>query len=45
MNTDIEKTLLQDDDIIKTDVGLVFNPYNPNNKQITQRDVETLLKN
>ena len=45
MNTDIEKSLLQDDDVIKTDIGLVFNPYNTNNKQITQKDVETILKN
>jgi ribonuclease-3 len=45
MNTNIEKTLLQDDDVIKTDIGLVFNPYNTNNKQITQKDVVTILKN
>ncbi len=38
-----EKQLLQDDDIFKTDEGLVFNPYNPNNQEITQKEVEMIL--
>ena len=45
MTNEKEKLLLQDDDIIKTDEGLVFNPYNPNNIEITKKDVETILRN
>ena len=41
MNT---KTLLQDGDISKDDEELIFDPYNPNNKEITQRQVEIFLK-
>lgn len=44
MTNIIEKTLLQDDDIVKTDEGLIFNPYNPNNIEITKREVEVLLR-
>jgi dsRNA-specific ribonuclease len=32
-----------DDDIIKTDEGLVFNPYNSNNVQITLSQVQSIL--
>ena len=35
MNAELEKTILHDDDVIKTDEGLVFNPYNPLNVKIT----------
>lgn len=45
MTNEKEKLLLQDDDIIKTEEGLVFNPYNPNNIEITKKDVETILRN
>ncbi len=44
MDTSSEKILLQDDDVIKTDEGLIFNPYNPNNREITVKEVETILK-
>ena len=44
MDTTSEKILLQDDDVIKTDEGLIFNPYNPNNREITVKEVETILK-
>tara|TARA_B000000609_G_C24160848_1_gene343627 strand:- start:573 stop:1592 length:1020 start_codon:yes stop_codon:yes gene_type:complete len=44
MSNIIEKTLLQDDDIVKTDEGLIFNPYNPNNIEITKKEVEVLLR-
>jgi dsRNA-specific ribonuclease len=44
MDTSSEKSLLQDDDVIKTEEGLIFNPYNPNNREITVKDVETILK-
>ena len=32
-----------DDDIIKTDDGLIFNPYNPLNTEITLSDVQSIL--
>jgi len=33
-----------DDDIIKTDEGLIFNPFNPNNVEITLSEVQSILK-
>jgi len=41
MNT---KTLLQDGDIEKDDEELIFNPYNYNNKEITEDEVCDILK-
>ena len=41
MNT---KTLLQDGDVKRGDEELIFDPYNPNNKEITQGKVEFFLK-
>ncbi len=39
------KTLLQDGDITKEDdEELVFDPYNPNNKVISKRQVEAILR-
>jgi len=38
-----EQNLLRDDDIIKTDEGLIFNPYNPLNIKITLSDVQSIL--
>ena len=35
--------MLHDDDIIKSDDGLIFNPYNPLNIQITLNDVQSIL--
>jgi dsRNA-specific ribonuclease len=37
------KQLLHDDDIIKGEDGLVFNPYNPQNVEITLNDVQCIL--
>jgi dsRNA-specific ribonuclease len=37
------KEILRDDDIFKTDEGLVFNPYNPLNIEITLSDVQFIL--
>jgi len=37
------KSLLQDDDIIKSDDGLIFNPYNPLNSEITLSHVQSIL--
>ena len=39
-----DKSLLHDDDIIREDEGLVFNPYNPLNVEITLNDVQSILK-
>jgi dsRNA-specific ribonuclease len=41
--TDNNKTLLHDDDIIKSDEGLIFNPYNPLNSEIRLSDVQSIL--
>jgi dsRNA-specific ribonuclease len=35
--------MLHDDDIIKSEEGLVFNPFNPLNVQITLNDVQSIL--
>jgi len=35
--------LLQDDDIVKIDEGLLFNPYNPNNNEIKLNDIQSIL--
>jgi dsRNA-specific ribonuclease len=37
------KEILRDDDIIKTDEGLIFNPYNPLNVKITLSEVQSIL--
>ena len=37
------KNINNDDDIIKTEDGLVFNPYNPFNKKITLSEVQSIL--
>lgn len=41
---EIDKQLLNDDDIFKTQEGLVFNPYNNENKEITLSTVQSILK-
>lgn len=38
------KSILQDDDISKEGENLIFNPYNPNNNEITLNDVQSILK-
>lgn len=38
-----EKTLLHDDDIVRDEEGLVFNPYNSLNVEITLNDVQSIL--
>ena len=39
----LESKLTHDDDIIKTEDGLVFNPYNPLNEKITLCEVQSIL--
>jgi ribonuclease III len=38
------KILLQEDDVFKTDEGLVFNPFNSSNIEIRLNDVQSILK-
>ena len=38
-----QKTLLQDGDISKGQDELIFDPFNPLNREITKREVETIL--
>ena len=38
------KLLLQEDDVFKTDEGLVFNPFNSLNIEIRLNDVQSILK-
>jgi ribonuclease-3 len=38
-----ELKLLHDDDIIKSEEGLIFNPYNSNNVEITLNEVQSIL--
>jgi len=37
------KNILHDDDIVKTEEGLIFNPYNPLNVEITLNEVQSIL--
>jgi dsRNA-specific ribonuclease len=37
------ESVLRDEDIIKTDDGLIFNPYNPLNTEIRLSDVQSIL--
>jgi len=37
------KNILHDDDIVKSDEGLIFNPYNPLNAEITLNEVQSIL--
>lgn len=38
-----DKLILHDDDILKTDEGLIFNPYNPLNTEISLNNVQSIL--
>ena len=42
--TDTTKNILHDDDITEEDGNLIFNPYNPLNKEITLSEVQSILK-
>jgi dsRNA-specific ribonuclease len=39
----MDPKISQDDDIVKTDEGLIFNPYNPLNTEISLNDVQSIL--
>ncbi len=34
----------QEEDVIQTEEGLIFNPFNQNNIEITLNDVQSILK-
>jgi dsRNA-specific ribonuclease len=38
-----DKLIIHDDDIIKSEEGLIFNPYNPQNIKIKLNDVQSIL--
>jgi len=40
---DVSKLIKHDIDIVSSDEGLIFNPYNPQNIDISTRDVENIL--
>ena len=42
-NADIHKSILQDGDVIKNGDQLIFNPFNPENKEITLNEVQSIL--
>jgi len=43
MTDNIQKLIAGDDDIVKTDEGLIFNPFNPQNTEITLSEVQFIL--
>lgn len=43
MTDSIDKAIIHDDDIINSEEGLIFNPYNPLNVEITLNDVQSIL--
>ena len=40
----IDKEIINDGDVTKEDEELIFNPYNQNNKEITEKQVSDILK-
>jgi len=43
-NSDDLKSILQDGDVTKCGDSLIFNPFNPENNEITLNDVQSILK-
>jgi len=41
--TELAKEISRDEDIIKTEDGFIFNPYNPLNTEITLNDIQSIL--
>ena len=44
MNMEDMKTIMQDGDVTKCGDSLIFNPFNPENTEITLNDVQSILK-
>ena len=43
LNTNESKNILNDSDIIPCEDGYIFNPYNPENREITFNEVQSIL--
>ena len=43
IESELYKQIIKDDDVIKTNENLIFNPYNPLNKEITEKQVKGIL--
>jgi dsRNA-specific ribonuclease len=43
IESELYKQIINDDDVIKTNENLIFNPYNPLNKEITESQVKGIL--
>ena len=43
MEDNNEKLIQQDEDIVDSENGLIFNPYNPINKEITNQGIQNIL--
>ena len=41
----MKKAIMQDGDIHKEKEDMIFNPYNKNNREISQSDINNILKN
>ena len=41
----MEKSIMQDGDIHKNEEEIIFNPYNENNREIKETDINNILKN
>lgn len=41
----MEKSIMQDGDIHKNEEEMIFNPYNENNREIKETDINNILKN
>jgi dsRNA-specific ribonuclease len=41
----MEKSIMQDGDIHKEQEEMIFNPYNQNNREIKETDINNILKN
>ena len=44
MNNSVDKEILNDGDVAVEDEELIFNPYNHNNKEATEKEVSDILK-
>ena len=43
--SEVNKSIAHDDDVVQEDDNLVFDPYNPNNVEITLNNVQSILNN
>ena len=43
IESELYKQIIKDADVINTNENLIFNPYNPLNKEITEKQVKGIL--